>query len=307
MSTPSKFEFQIIAIGLWEADQRAFGASEQSAKELGVALNNVKAVSPHGEFQKWLKNNSIVRARASYCMRVASGKQAAKKKAAGSENGQAPTPTTIRVSEERMLPLINLAQARGVTVEDIVGGLIDDLIAQPESVRYLEEWAILHPVAPVAEVLATDTVEEYAGPPRVVFQTNELKHSLSQLKGIVNSKGGDAVYGHVRIFAEDGVVKITGIDLDKSLTITSKSGRADGDVDLVVLFDKLNATVASVTTPETVLTQMTMGATLNGGGLNASIERLPPDQFTSLPIVQLIKEVPEFPIATLGLAGLKRQ
>jgi hypothetical protein len=153
--TPTKFEFQIIALELWEADQRAFGASEKSAKELGVALNNVKAVSPHGEFQKWLKSNSIVRARASYCMRVANGKQdAAKKKAAGSETGQDKTPTTVNVSEQRMLPLQNLAGARGTTVEDLVGTLIDDLLARPESVRYLEEWAVLHPVAPLPKRLS---------------------------------------------------------------------------------------------------------------------------------------------------------
>jgi DNA polymerase III sliding clamp (beta) subunit (PCNA family) len=247
-------------------------------------------------------------------MRVANGKHAAaKKKVAGSENEVEPTPTTVKVSEQRMLPLQNLAQARGTTVEHLVGTLIDDLLARPESVQYLAEWTALHPVAPGAEVaVAPETVEEYAGPPRVVFQTNELKHALSQLKGIINRAidnilGGD-VYGHVRIFAEDGAVKITGVDgVFESLTITIKSGRAAGDVDLVVPFDKLNATVATITAPETVIIQMTTGATLNSGGFSASTERLPAYQFTALPIFRLIAEKPECPVGDLGLAGLKRQ
>ena len=74
------FEIQKVALELWKADQQVFNASERSAKELGAALAKVQAAMPYGEYGKWLGRNSISRNRASYCVRLANGKQGKAKK-----------------------------------------------------------------------------------------------------------------------------------------------------------------------------------------------------------------------------------
>ena len=91
--TNSYSKIQQAALTLWKTDQQAFSKSERTAKELGAALNRVKGTMPHGTYTPWLTKSGIDRNRATYCMRLATGKvEKAKKKAK-----KKPTVTTLKV------------------------------------------------------------------------------------------------------------------------------------------------------------------------------------------------------------------
>lgn len=72
--TNSYSKVQQTALTLWKTDQQAFSKSERTAKELGAALNKVKDAMPHGTYTPWLTKSGIERNRATYCMRLATGK-----------------------------------------------------------------------------------------------------------------------------------------------------------------------------------------------------------------------------------------
>jgi hypothetical protein len=72
--TDSYSKIQQTALTLWKTDQQAFSKSERTAKQLGAALNKVKDTMPHGTYTPWLTKSGIERNRATYCMRLATGK-----------------------------------------------------------------------------------------------------------------------------------------------------------------------------------------------------------------------------------------
>jgi hypothetical protein len=93
--TNSYSKIQQAALTLWKTDQQAFSKSERTAKELGAALNKVKGTMPHGTYTPWLTKSGIDRNRATYCMRLATGKvEKAKKKKKAKKK---PTITTLKV------------------------------------------------------------------------------------------------------------------------------------------------------------------------------------------------------------------
>jgi hypothetical protein len=129
--TPNQMlKIQQLAIDLWEADQQAFGASEKSAKKLGAVLNKVRASMPHGKYTPWLKKNGIDRNRANYCMRVASGKQKAKKTSSIPEGFKK---VSILLKARMYERLALIAKAQGMELGGYVSNVVTEhAVAQKE-------------------------------------------------------------------------------------------------------------------------------------------------------------------------------
>jgi hypothetical protein len=73
---------------LESAARRAFKSTVNGTKELGEAIIAVKAAAnwERGQFEKWMKANSIDKQHAMYAMRVASGTQKPAKKQTAADN-----------------------------------------------------------------------------------------------------------------------------------------------------------------------------------------------------------------------------
>jgi hypothetical protein len=131
MVTNQMLKVQQVALELWDADLRAHGASEQSAKKFGTALNKVKAAMPHGGYTQWLKQKGIDRNRANYCMRVASGKRKAKKTASSIPEGFKRVSILLKSSLCERLAVI--AKADGMELGKYVSNVVTEhAVAQKE-------------------------------------------------------------------------------------------------------------------------------------------------------------------------------
>jgi hypothetical protein len=118
-------ELKQRALVLWKADQLAIDKSDSSAKALGEALLKVKATCDQGEFQPWLKQNSIDRNRATYCMRVANGKHA--KKAAEKKKATVPEgfkKSSILLAAPMYERLVLIAKAQSVELTDYLSNVV---------------------------------------------------------------------------------------------------------------------------------------------------------------------------------------
>jgi len=131
MATNEMLKIQQLAIQLWEADQQAFSASEKSAKKLGAVLIQIRESMSHGRYTPWLKKNGIDRNRANYCMRVASGKQKAKKKTSSIPEGYKRVSILLKAPLYERLALI--AKADGAELGRYVSRVVaEHAVAQKQ-------------------------------------------------------------------------------------------------------------------------------------------------------------------------------
>lgn len=149
---------------------------------------------------------------------------------------------------------------------------------------------------------------------QVLFNSiEELQKRVAQLGIVVARKANEKVYTHVRVYADGGAVKITGVDIDSSLTVTIPSAKADGPFDLVLPYDKLSGIIANLAAKDATLSyddqsKATLKASLKTGkSYKVVLAGFPVDKFTQLPVVQAIADKPAIGGYEIGLPGLKAQ
>lgn len=143
----------------------------------------------------------------------------------------------------------------------------------------------------------------------------ELQKRIAQLGILVSKKANEKVYAHVRVFTENEKVRVTGIDIDSSLTVTIKEAKADGQFDIVVPYDRLSGAVALLPNPKGVVklsyddkSKATISAPkLKRGIFSAVMPTFPVEKFVELNVVQAIGNRPELGGFEIGLPGLKEQ
>lgn len=143
---------------------------------------------------------------------------------------------------------------------------------------------------------------------KVTFNTGELQNRLSQLSGVVAKKATLEVFKYVRLFtqaAQEGgplAVKLFGMDIDATLTVTLTKATAEGPVNVLLPFGTLNQIVSVLAAETTTIDVQPTGATLSAGRLrNAALETYPLESLPDTP------ERPSVAKAAIGLPGFQAQ
>jgi DNA polymerase III sliding clamp (beta) subunit (PCNA family) len=280
------------AVELWQADQQASTTSKTAAKKLGEALNKVVELMSHGSFEPWLNENGIKRARATYCMRVATGKVAAameKKRAA----------PKVVVIENGMLIRFG-GQVFSVT-ESGLSSNGDTLCVELDVVRVVEEPTPEPTPAsePTPEPVADDGVS-------IVFDTDVLKEALAKLKAVVGQKSQEALYQHLRIFTDSEGVNLQGIGIDTTMTLKVPT-LVRCDIDRLVVFADLKKMIERLDTKRGSLSFDEGRVSVSSGRFKASLLTFESAVFTALPVVAGINEKPEIGGYTFDLPKLQAQ
>lgn len=155
------------ALDLWTADREVFGRSQESAKALGDALVAVRDRMPHGTYIPWLKRSGIDVNRATYCVRVVTGKHAKTRAAAKNKR------KVLAVDADTFLRWgdgeeVFMASGLRRTTD---GWLLDLTPAPPETDE------------PVEPTIVDDA--PYDGIPKIEFEADELNKALRRFKDIV--------------------------------------------------------------------------------------------------------------------------
>jgi DNA polymerase III sliding clamp (beta) subunit (PCNA family) len=278
--TKSTFDDELKGkvLQLWQADREVFGRSQESATALGAALVELKKVTPHGEFKKWLKGNDIDRNRASYCMRVVTGKDAASK-----------SKQKERIKQPKVVDISNGCYVRW----DNKTYLVDDVRQKGnELILAIEESAVLT-VQQINDAL--DWIEKRPEDPApengIRFSVPELKKRLAQLGAVVARTSQEALYVSVRIFTNAaGIVCLQGVNLDSTLTIKLTEAVTGGAVDALFLgYTRLNSIVQKLQAPEaTLMLTSETEALLTSGKSSSRLSYNDPAPFTGLNVVSRI-------------------
>lgn len=145
---------------------------------------------------------------------------------------------------------------------------------------------------------------------KITFAVPELQKQLGQLSAVVARKSEEALYGNVRLFTDDaGIVTLQGIDIDATITVKIPSAKADGKVNILLVFTVLNEVVQSLITPEvSIVYKNEQESILTSGKLRVRLHGAQPvEKFLDLPVVNGIDEKPSLGGYTFGLPGLKEQ
>jgi hypothetical protein len=121
------------ALELWKADKQAVQKSVNTAKALGVALNKFKEACPHKLFNPWLKKHGIDRNRASYCMRVANGKDAKAKSGKKAALPKGLKNLTIQLTNAAYDRLALIAKAQTTELAQYVSNIVMEHAAAQET------------------------------------------------------------------------------------------------------------------------------------------------------------------------------
>jgi DNA polymerase-3 subunit beta len=143
---------------------------------------------------------------------------------------------------------------------------------------------------------------------KVTFDVPELQKRLSALAAVVGRKAQEPVYRNVRIFTDEGFVKLTAIDIDNTLTVKLPGAKADGPINFLTEYDKFSKIVQPFTLKEAAISyENEQVATLTSGKKKYTLKGNPTAQFMELPVVVAIADRPAIGGFTLGLPGLKEQ
>jgi DNA polymerase III subunit beta len=145
---------------------------------------------------------------------------------------------------------------------------------------------------------------------KVTFNTEELQRRLGQLGGVVAKKASLEAFKYVRLYTEPSptapgtfAIKLLGMDIDATLTVTLAQAQADGAVDVLLPYGKLAAIVNAITAKETSVELMDeTRAVIRAGRLRAG--ELDTYPLSSLPS---FLEPPTSSKAVIGLPGLQSQ
>ena len=219
------------ALQAWAADKDLYARSEESAASLGAALIKVEKSLPYGEYGSWLKASGINRNRASYCVRLVNGKDAAYQasKAQDAKKKAASHFTDLKLGmrlgwDGRVFRLKSVALEEGdqylvLNVEPA------PLLAEQEP----EPTPVVAPESP------------YEGPPKVEFDVAELNKALKRLGEIATV---DPLYSTVRIAGTQ--LELMGRELI-TLRIAIQKARAYGDFKCNIHHSILSAAVKPLT------------------------------------------------------------
>lgn len=152
---------------------------------------------------------------------------------------------------------------------------------------------------------------------KVIFKDVEgLKARLAQLGAVIAKKSAEPTYSLLRIFTEGGQVKLSGVDIDSSLTVIVK-GEAAGDVNFTVNFPKLNGLINSMSASEISVeyvegdeNYVSVSAPPKGTrkkGQSAKLKAEDTAAFMKLSMVGIISECPSLDGISIGLPGFKEQ
>jgi DNA polymerase III subunit beta len=143
---------------------------------------------------------------------------------------------------------------------------------------------------------------------KVTFDVPELQKRLGQLAAIVARKAQEPVYRNVRLFTEGDFVKLTAIDIDSTLTVKLPGAKADGPINFLLEYERLNSIVQAFKAKEAILTyENEQSAKLSSGRAKLVLGGTPTAQFIELPVVAAIADRPELGGFVLGLPGMKEQ
>jgi hypothetical protein len=159
------------ALELWNADRAVFGRSQESAKALGEALVAVKNRMDHGEYIPWLKRAGIDRNRASYCVRVVTGKHAKTRATAKKKR------KVVVLNHDTFVRWRDDEQVFTVSGRPLLG----------EEARWVLDLMPAPPDETEKEPAAPAVVEDaplYEGPPKIEFDADELNKALRRFKAI---------------------------------------------------------------------------------------------------------------------------
>lgn len=139
---------------------------------------------------------------------------------------------------------------------------------------------------------------------KVTLNTAELQRRLGQLGGVVDKKGAMEVFKYVRLYKENGLVKVLAMGISSTLTVTLAAATADGDVNVLLPYDKVAAIASAITAKETNIDVADDGvrATIRAGRLKvAELDTFPLSNLPSF------LEQPTSSLAALGLPGFQAQ
>lgn len=274
------------AIELWNADREVFGRSQDSAKALGAALVEVKTAMPHGDFKPWLKAQGIDRNRATYCMRVSNGKDAA---AAAAKAKQA----TAHVTTLKLGMLVRWEKEAAVKVVG-VDKTADRLTLLTELAPEQQQQDV-----PQEDGEAAPAPEQpYDGPPKVEFDAAELNKVVRRLGEVCKNTSDAERLVRITSPAPCGEALVGMVGTDASLSVTV-AARTIGNCNLVIQYDELAPAIKNLADRVT----LTDDGTLLSGTLTTKLKCWPAH-----------KELSDFPIEDtvhhidgINLAGLKEQ
>jgi DNA polymerase III sliding clamp (beta) subunit (PCNA family) len=280
LNKSNSYALKARAVALWNADREVFGRSQDSARALGDALVKVKAVIPHGEFKPWLKENGIDRNRASYCMRVVTGKDAAAKAKA------APHVVTIKNGmlvrwNDKIFKVLESSEWKA-----------DELAEFHRLVLHVEPAPATPPQEDVVEAPVVPAIEEpYDGrPPKVEFDAGELNKAIRRLGDLVSANAG-------RVGIASGQVELVGDNA--SLRIALAKARTFGDFNVAIQHGELAPAIKNITGAVTIMED----GTLQSGGLSTKLKCLAPDtELRCFPVEDAVTRV-----EGINLSRLKAQ
>jgi DNA polymerase III sliding clamp (beta) subunit (PCNA family) len=146
---------------------------------------------------------------------------------------------------------------------------------------------------------------------KVTFDTAELKTRLGQLSAVIKPNSTNLNYSRVRVFTETSVVKLQGIDIDSTLTLTLPGAKSDSaETDVLLDYDALQSPVQKLAAKETVLNIKGDGeAILSSGRFRLRLTVYPSKNFTENSLIAgiasgLAERTESFAI---GLPGFQEQ
>ncbi len=147
---------------------------------------------------------------------------------------------------------------------------------------------------------------------KITFQVPEFQKRLGQLAAVIARTSQEALYVSIRIFTNaTGVVFLQGADVDSTLTLKLPTATADGPVNVLFEYSRLNNIVQKMNAPQALLTLVgETEAILTSGKSRNRLACLPTAPFMSLSVVSSIPSEEELSFAEgikFPLPGLKEQ
>lgn len=140
------------------------------------------------------------------------------------------------------------------------------------------------------------------------FDVPELQKRLGQLAAVVSREDKEPIYGNVKLSSEKGIVRLQGIDTDKTLTVKLVNASADGDGSILLEYKVLNPIVQNFKVKEAFITFETeQSAVISAGRFKGVMKGSPTAKFAELAVVQAIGTKPDIGGFSIGLPGLKEQ
>ena len=279
------------AMQAWATDKDLYARSEKSAESLGAALIEVEKALPYGEYGPWLKASGINRNRASYCVRKVNGKDKAAR-----EKAKARAAAHVTTLKANMLVRWNQ-------------GVFKVTEGSEESDKLVLKCLAVEPEAYAEPAELEPTLECTEPENGIVFNVLEMQRCLNRLSAVACRKGQEPVYGNVRLSSdESSVVRLLGVDIDSTLTVTLPTAKWFGPSGAVCLeYKQLQNIVKGLKTKEASITFVDESATILSGGFECNIRTYSAAKFSELAVVQDIGENAELGGFSIGLPGLKEQ